>query len=103
MALEEERRRYYMEARTDRRKPRKRITLCVEEIERIARSEADAVRQHIAVRDAVISCVRDLERYSHEPSGFRTKLRAALTDRSLKLADENPKLGLWLERAVDFV
>lgn len=103
MALEEERRRYRMESRMDLRAPRQRIALCVEEIQSIARSESDAVRQHMAIREAIASCVRDLERYSLEPGDFRVDLKAALADRSYKVADTNPRLGLLLERAIDWV
>jgi hypothetical protein len=103
MALEEERRGYHTEGRMDLRSPRQRIALCVEEIQGIALSETDAVRQYAAVRDAIAACLRDLERYRLEPVDFRIDLKAALADRSYKVADIVPRLGLLLERAIDWV
>ncbi|HEY6983456.1 hypothetical protein [Reyranella sp.] len=103
MALEEERRQIHMDCRMDLRAPRQRIALCVEEIQAIARSESDPVRQHMAVREAIAACARDLDRYSLQPGEFHVDLRAALADRSYKVADTNPRLGLLLERAIDWV
>jgi hypothetical protein len=83
--------------------PGERITQCVREIEAIALSTPDEVAQIAAVREALATCFRDLERYSYEPSGFQIDLRRALTERALAVAPENPRLSLALERAVDYV
>jgi hypothetical protein len=63
----------------------------------------DGLAQYEAIRQAVASCFRDLERFSFEPSGFQIELRRALTNRALEVADINPRLSLALERAVDYV
>jgi hypothetical protein len=83
--------------------PTERMTRCVQEIEDIALSTPDEVAQFAAIREAVASCFRDLERFSYEPSGFQIDLRRALTERALAVAAENPRLSLALERAVDYV
>ncbi len=83
--------------------PSERMVRCVEEIEGIALSIPDEVAQFEAIRQAIASCFRDLERFSYEPSGFQIDLRRALTERALAVADENPRLSLALERAVDYV
>lgn len=83
--------------------PSERMARCVQEIEDIALSTPDGLAQYEAIRQAIASCFRDLERFSYEPSGFQIELRRALTDRALEVADINPRLSLALERAVDYV
>ena len=87
----------------DLRAPRERIVGCVEEIEGIALGESDPIGQRVAVRDAITACLRDLEKYSHDPSGFCVDLRSALDSLSQRTAQTNPGLSLVFERAIDCI